>query len=165
MALLKTKLIKVCFKNVSHILIKLLIQITWTLVYAYCDLFIIIVLYTPYLLDLVYKTRVLLYHTSSICHCSLTIFSLLSEQCFKLIMSNLHVSETLLSLYYVSLTACDYINIISQALNNIHIIICLGYFPKTINDKIDQWLLYEKLLLKDGPVFFVNVLVCWYSQQ
>ena len=32
-------------------------------------------------------------------------------------------------------------------------------------DKIDHWLLYDKLLHKDVPVFIVKTLVYWYSQQ
>ena len=32
-------------------------------------------------------------------------------------------------------------------------------------DKIDHWLLYDKLLHKDVPVFIVKILVYWYSHQ
>ena len=32
-------------------------------------------------------------------------------------------------------------------------------------DKIDHWLLYDKLLHNDVPVFIVKILVYWYSHQ
>ena len=32
-------------------------------------------------------------------------------------------------------------------------------------DKIDHWLLYNKLLHNDVPVFIVKILVYWYSHQ
>ena len=44
--------------------------------------------------------------------------------------------------------------------------VCITFLdPSKANDKIDHWLLYEKLLQKDVPVFIIKVLVYWYSHQ
>ena len=32
-------------------------------------------------------------------------------------------------------------------------------------DRIDHWLLFEKLIIKDVPLFIIRMLVYWYSQQ